>query len=101
MRTIDSICKTLKIDKKEKILCDIFSFHYQGIIREKTLLLKEIQNDNHYKLYVIYDELLITVLFSSLQSLELMYTYLEKQPYSKILELSNISEIIEFHIESL
>ena len=101
MRTIDSICQSLKIDKTENILCDVLPFHYQGIIKEETLLLKEIQMDNHYKLYVIYDELLITVLFSTLKSLELMYTYLEKQHYSKILELSNMSEIIEFHIESL
>lgn len=78
MRTIDSICQSLKIDKKENILCDVFPFHYQGVIKEKTLLLKEIQKENHYKLYVIYDELLITALFTSLQPLELMYTYLEK-----------------------
>ena len=64
-------------------------------------LLKEIQKGNHYKLYVVYDGLLITAIFTSLQPLELMYTYLEKQHYSKILELSNMSEIIEFHIESL
>ncbi|MCI5552976.1 MAG: hypothetical protein MR388_03985 [Tenericutes bacterium] len=101
MRTIDSICQSLKIDKKENILCDVLPFHYQGIIKEETLLLKEIQKGNHYKLYVVYDGLLITAIFTSLQPLELMYTYLEKQHYSKILELSNMSEIIEFHIESL
>lgn len=101
MRTIDSICQSLKIDKKENILCDVLPFQYQGVIKEETLLLKEIQKGNHYKLYVVYDGLLITAIFTSLQPLELMYTYLEKQHYSKILELSNMSEIIEFHIESL
>ena len=103
MRTIDSICKAFNIEKKENILFSNDKYKYEGIIKNDTLLLKRIITDStiQYELYVVYDNLYIIVKFNSLKSLELMYTYLSKNDYSKIIELSNIPEILEFHIESL
>ena len=103
MRTIDSICKSFNIEKKENILFSNDKYKYEGIIKNDTLLLKRIITDStiQYELYVVYDNLYIIVKFNSLKSLELMYTYLSKNDYSKIIELSNIPEILEFHIESL
>ena len=103
MRTIESICQNFNIENKEHILFSNDIYKYEGIIKNDTLLLKRIITDStiQYELYVVYDNLYIIVKFNSLKSLELMYTYLSKNDYSKIIELSNIPEILEFHIESL
>ena len=104
MRTIESICQNFNIENKEHILFSNDTYKYEGIIKNDTLLLKRIITNSsiqYFELYVVYDNLYITVKFNSLKSLELMYTYLTKNDYSKVIELSNIPEIIEFHIESL
>lgn len=104
MRTIESICKTFNIENTENILFDNEQYHYEGIIKNDTMLLKRIVTDSEhprFELYTVYDGLYITTRFESLKSLELMYLYLHKNEYSKILELSTIPEILEFHIETL
>lgn len=102
MRTIESICKNFNIENSENILFSNDKYNYEGIVKNNTLLLKRIIIDSDiHELYIVYDNLYITVKFNSLKSLELMYNYLTKNEYSKILELSNIPEILEFHIELL
>ena len=104
MRTIESICKNFNIENSENILFSNDKYNYEGIVKNNTLLLKRIIIDSdiqQFELYVIYDNLYIKVQFNSSKSLQLMYNYLTKNEYSKILELSNIPEILEFHIELL
>ena len=104
MRTIKNICNDLNIEYKENLYFDNNLCHYEGIIKDETLLLKRIEldtNSDKYQLYVIYDNLYIKCLFNTEDSLNLMYKYLNKNQYSKILELSNINEILEFHVELL
>lgn len=106
MRTIENICNDLNIEYKKDLYLDNDLCHYEGIIKNNTLLVKRKAldtnlNKNSYELYVVYDNLYIKCLFDTEDSLNLMYTYLNKNNYSKILELSNINEILEFHVELL
>lgn len=100
MRTIKSICESLNIKYDKNILINDDTEYSVGIIDDNTMLLKREINSN-YNLYIIYDNLYITVSFKEKKDLELMYTYLKDNEYSKILELANMSGIHEFHIELL
>ena len=106
MRTIQNICNDINIEYKEQLCFESDTCHYEGIIKNDTLLVKrKLVNNNLneivYRLYIVYDNLYINCLMDTEENLNLLYKYLTKNSYSKILELTNMKSIVEFHVELL
>lgn len=105
MRTVKDICNEININYDNPINNDKLD-SYIGKIGKDKLLIKRTKYDEYLKqtintIYVIVNDLYITVLLKEKEQLNMLYKYLLNNEYLSILELSNMEGILEFHIESL
>ena len=105
MRTIKDICNEININYKNPESNENLD-NYIGKVYEDKLLVKRKKYDEYLKqtvntIYVVINNLYITAILNKKEQLDMLYKYLSNNEYSSILELSNMDEIVEFHIESL
>ena len=105
MRTIKDICNEININYDNPINDNKLD-NYIGKISKDKLLIKRTKYDEYLKqtintIYIVINNLYITVLLNEKEQLDMLYKYLLNNEYSSILELSNMEGILEFHIESL